>query len=67
MHPARAADAIGRIRRAPDLIVLQAYGVANLVSDAPLEQPAHQRIGERNRPRARIDLCRLREIPRLHQ
>ena len=58
---------IGRIRRAADLIVLQADRVADLVRDAELEQLAHQRVGEGNRARARIDLRRLREVPVLHQ
>ena len=67
VDPACTADAVGRIRRAADLIVLQADRVADLMSDAPLEELAHERIGEGNRSRPGIDLCRLREVPRLHQ
>ena len=49
------------------MVVLQADRVTDLVRDAPLEELAHQRIGEGNRPCAGIDLSGLREVPRLHQ
>ena len=42
-----AAHAVGRIRRAADLVVLQADRVPDFVRDHELEQAPHQRIGER--------------------
>ena len=63
MNPGRAAHAVGRVRRAGFHVVLKAERVPNFVRDNVFEQSAHQRIGERQMLRARIEWRDLSEIP----
>ena len=51
------------ILRARLHVVLEAERVAHLVGEHVLEQPAHQRIGQRKLPSARIERRGLREVP----
>ncbi len=62
-HPAPVPERIDRIGGAALLVVLVAQGVAHLVSHHELDQPAHQRIGERPHPGPGIEVPHLGEVP----
>src|SRR5205085_12344293 len=54
LDPRAAANAVGRVERAADLVMLEPDGMTDLVRDTEFDETAHERIRERNAAGARI-------------
>ena len=61
--PRLTADRVDRVHRAALEVVREAEGVADFVRGDELHEASHERIGERERLRALVEMADLREVP----